>query len=82
MQGFCNSLSPPPLTTANYDYVINAELRQLWGNYTINTDVGNYNSSQIDSDQILDELYLGAEANGWCTAANMVYNAPPRTAHM
>jgi predicted S18 family serine protease len=73
VQNFCNSLGPPPLTTTNYNYVISAELRQLWGNYTINNVVGDYNSSQIDSDQILDELYLGAEANGWCTAANLVY---------
>ncbi len=74
IQGFCNSLNPPPLTESNYNYVISAELRQLWGNYTINSIVSGYNSSQIDSDQILDELYLGAEANGWCTAANLVYN--------
>ena len=73
VQGFCGSLNPPPLTTANYNYVINAELRQLWGNYTINSVVSNYNSSQIDSDQILDQLRLGAEANGWCTAAKFVY---------
>jgi uncharacterized protein len=73
VQSFCNSLNPPPLTTANYDYVINAELRELWGNYTINSVVASYNSSQIDSDQILDELYDGAEANGWCTAANLAY---------
>lgn len=74
VQSFCGSLSAPQLTTNNYDYVINAELRQAWGNYTINATVSSYNSSQIDSDEILDELYLGAQANGWCTAANLVYN--------
>lgn len=73
VQSFCSSLSSPQLTTSNYDYVINAELRQTWGNFTINATVSAYNSSQIDSDQILDELYLGAQANGWCTAANLVY---------
>ena len=74
IQNFCSSLNPPPLTTSNYNYVINAELRQLWGNYTINQAVQSYNSSQIESDEILDELYLGAQSNGWCTAANLVYN--------
>ncbi len=74
IQGFCSSLIPPPLTTQNYNYVISAELRQLWGNYTINQAIVSYNSSQIESDEILDELYLGAQSNGWCTAANLVYN--------
>lgn len=74
VQGFCDSLNPPPLTKSNYDYVISAELRQSWGNYTINSVVASYNSSQIDSDEILDELYLGAQSKGWCTAANLVYN--------
>lgn len=74
IQGFCSSLSPPPLTTENYNYVLNAELRQLWGNYTIHQAISAYNTSQIESDQILDELYVGAQSNGWCTAANLVYN--------
>ncbi|MDE1870997.1 MAG: hypothetical protein KGI06_02030 [Candidatus Micrarchaeota archaeon] len=74
INGSCSSLSPPPLTTRNYNYVINAELRQAWGNYTINQVLQSYNSSQIESDEILDELYLGAQANGWCTAASLVYN--------
>ncbi len=74
IQNLCTSLTPPPLTTSNYDYVISAELRQAWGNYTISSVISSYNTSQIESDQILDELYLGAQANGWCTAANLVYN--------
>jgi hypothetical protein len=73
-QSLCSSLTPPPLTSSNYNYVLNAELRQMWGNYTINSSLSSYNTSQIDSDQILDELYLGAQANGWCTAASITYN--------
>ncbi len=73
IQDYCTNLSPPPLTTKNYNYVISAELRQLWGNYTINQVISSYNTSQIESDQILDELYAGAQSNGWCTAANLVY---------
>lgn len=70
----CSSLTPPPLTTKNYEYVINAELRQAWGNYTISQVLQSYNTTYIESDQILDGLYLGAQANGWCTAAHLVYN--------
>ena len=78
IQYFCNSLKPPQLTTSNYNYVINAELRQEWGDYSINSTISSYNSSQIDSDEILDELYVGAQANGWCSAANIVFNASGR----
>jgi predicted S18 family serine protease len=74
IQTFCASLTPPPLTTTNYDYVLSAELRQYWGNFTSSGAISSYNSSQIESDEILDELYLGAQSNGWCTAANIVYN--------
>lgn len=74
IQGFCDSLNPPPLTSSNYNYVLSAELRQYWGNYTSSTAISSYNTSQIESDEILDELYLGAQANGWCTASNLVYN--------
>ena len=28
VQGFCTSLTPPPLTKSNYNYVLSAELRQ------------------------------------------------------
>ncbi|MGI0100820.1 MAG: S16 family serine protease [Candidatus Micrarchaeaceae archaeon] len=74
VQNFCNTLTPPPLTEQNFDYVINAELRQTWGTYTINATISSYNTSQIESDEILDELYLGAQSVGWCNAANLVYN--------
>jgi uncharacterized protein len=74
IQDLCSSLTPPPLTSKNYNYVISAELRQLWGNYTIGQAISFYNTTEIESDQILDELYLGAQANGWCTAAKLVYS--------
>ena len=74
IKGFCSTLNPPPLTTTNYNYVLSAELRQYWGNYTINQTIAAYNTSSIESDEILDELYLGAQSNGWCAAANLVYN--------
>lgn len=74
IQNSCQSLQPPSLTESNYNYVLNAELRQYWGNYTIGQALGTYNATNIESDQVLDELYLGAQANGWCTAASIVYN--------
>ncbi len=73
VNGTCGSLAPPQLTRGNYEYMINAELRQYWGNYTIGQVISGYNSSQIESDQILDDMYLAAQANGWCKAASITY---------
>ncbi len=74
IKSFCTSLSPPEITYSNYDYVVNAEMRQYWGNYTISAALNAYNSSSIESDEILDELYLGAQSNAWCTATNLIYS--------
>ena len=74
IQSSCSSLTPPALTESNYNYVLSAELRQYWGNYTVGQALSGYNTSNIESDQILDDLYLGAQSNGWCAAAKLVYN--------
>ncbi len=79
VQNSCASLTPPPLTKQNYNYVISAELRQAWGTYTINSSISAYNASQIESDQILDDMYLAAQANAWCKAAGLIYNESDQT---
>lgn len=70
----CSSLVPPQLTSTNYEYVIGGELRQAWANYTISQDIGIYNATAIDTDGVLQSLYSGAEAQGWCEAASYMYN--------
>ncbi|MCL5101860.1 MAG: hypothetical protein M1544_00685 [Candidatus Marsarchaeota archaeon] len=71
---YCSSLTPPPLTRSNYDNVLNAELRQLWGNTTITALISNYNSTAIDSDGVLRNVYSAAEAYAWCRAAGQIYS--------
>lgn len=71
---YCSSLTPPPLTRSNYNNVLNGELRQLWGNVTINALISQYNSTSIDSDGILRNVYSAAEAYAWCKAANEIYS--------
>ncbi|MEM0150054.1 MAG: S16 family serine protease, partial [Candidatus Micrarchaeaceae archaeon] len=71
----CYALSAPQLTTSNYEYVLGGELRQAWANFTVNSTIGTYNITAIDSDGVLSNLYEGAEAEGWCTAASFIYNA-------
>jgi len=77
---YCNSISPPPLTRSNYNDVLNGELRQLWGNVTINALISNYNSTAIDSDGVLRNIYSAAEAYAWCKAANNIYTESAPTA--
>lgn len=71
----CYSLSPPPLTSTNYEYLIAGELRQLWGEYTINTTIALYNTpgSIQTTDDVLSAISQGAGSAGWCAAASELY---------
>lgn len=74
IQNFCSSLLAPDLTSSNYEYVLSAELRQAWGNYTASSTLNIYNSTAIEGDIILSNMYAAGQAYGWCSAANLVYN--------
>ncbi|MGC8496215.1 MAG: S16 family serine protease [Candidatus Micrarchaeia archaeon] len=71
----CSMLTPPQLTNTNYEYVVGAELRQAWANYTLNSTISLYNITAVDTDGVLDSLYSGGEASGWCAATSFLYNA-------
>lgn len=70
----CSSLKQPQITNQNYEWLLQGELRQLWGSYAASATIGIYNTSSYDSDQVLESLYQGAEANAWCGAANFIYS--------
>ena len=74
-QEYCSSLVQPLMTSGNYEYLISAELRQSWANYTINTTIAEYNVTNFDTDEVLGSIYGAAQANGWCKAANTIYTA-------
>ena len=74
ISSYCNSLSPPQMTSANYELVIGGEVRQTWANQTINATLAAFNSSG-DSDQLLASVSQAAPAMGWCIAANDMYKA-------
>ena len=73
-QSFCSSLVPPQFTSNDYEYVMGAELRQEWGNLTVNQTLSTYNATATETDAVLDSAYLGAEAEGWCGAAGFTYD--------
>jgi predicted S18 family serine protease len=73
---YCAALVPPTMTNSNYEYLLGAELRQLWANYTINTTIAAYNTTNIDTDEVLDSMYSAAQATGWCRAAGTIYASP------
>ncbi len=79
IQNNCKFAIAPKLTFNNYDFVLNGELRQLWGQYSIKQEIKNYNLTSIDTDYILNSLYNGAEANAWCAAANFIYSKQNNT---
>lgn len=81
VKNLCQALVPPPLTTSNYDYVIGAELRQTWGNYTISSVLSGFNVSAINTDTLLNSMYSTAQASGWCRAAAFVYGAENDTSN-
>ncbi len=74
VQNYCEYYAAPQLTVANYQYIIAAEMRQGWGNYTIAQDISSYNISQSTSDEVLGSTYLAGESNAWCNAASYLYN--------
>ena len=76
VSNYCSAVSQPQLTRSNYEYVLGGELRQAWGTYAINNTLSSYNST-LNSDEILASIEMAGEANGWCTAAQYMYNASP-----
>lgn len=73
VQNYCNTLTPPQLTSNNYEDVISAELRQVWANYSVTTAIGTYNITSIDTDGILSNVYTAGQSYAWCHAANVLY---------
>ncbi|MCL4379553.1 MAG: hypothetical protein M1160_01885 [Candidatus Marsarchaeota archaeon] len=76
ISGYCTSISAPPLTEQNYEWVIAGELRQTWGSYTAASTLSLFsNTSQFTTDTVLESLYSGAQASGWCSAANYMFGS-------
>lgn len=72
VNSYCTGLTPAQLTSQNYEWVIQGELRQSWGSFTSSQALSSYNSS-YDSDQVLSAMYSAGESQGWCHAAGYMY---------
>ena len=70
---YCGSLVPPPITQTNMEYVLGGELRQAWGNYTVDNLISNYNSTATDSDGVMENMYEDGISNAWCDSAAYMY---------
>lgn len=79
ISNYCNAITPPSLTNANYNYILGGELRQGWGIYTITNVLNSYNATAVDTDGVLDNIYAAGEANAWCSAAQQMYNIAGKT---
>ncbi len=79
MQGVqtgCSGLLAPQLTSDNYEYVIAAELRQGWANYTINSTISGFNTTGATRDDIVSAMYSVGQAQAWCGAVSTLYSYP------
>jgi hypothetical protein len=79
MQGVqtgCLGLLAPQLTSDNYEYVIAAELRQGWANYTINSTISGFNATGATRDDIVTAMYSVGQAQAWCGAVSTLYSYP------
>ncbi len=74
VSSYCSSLTPPPMTNSNYEYVIGGETRQGWANITLQQATTLINNAQT-SDDYIEATYYAGEAYAWCNAANYMYNA-------
>ncbi len=74
ISSYCSSVSPPPLTDQNYEFVIGGKLRQYWANYTLNTAQQQLNGEQ-STDGLIQSIYTAASALGWCEASSQLYTA-------
>ena len=72
VSSYCSSLVPPPLTDANYEYVVGGELRHYWANITLNESQATLGSVQT-TDDVAQSVYESAQALGWCRAADVQY---------
>ncbi len=73
VSSYCTSLTPPPLTNLNYEYVIGGELRQSWG-----TVYASLARQQLNASQTSDGLVLAIDdigkSSAWCRAAQEMYS--------
>ncbi len=70
---YCSLLSPPQMTTLNYEYVAGGELRQSLAVVNLQTAVSEINSSS-STDSIIEAIGTIAQSQAWCGAANEMYN--------
>jgi predicted S18 family serine protease len=72
VSAYCSSLIPPPMTDANYEYVVGGKLRQSWGNITI-SNARALLSTEETTDDIIQSIHSAASSLAWCKAAYQSY---------
>jgi hypothetical protein len=72
ISSYCASVTPPPLTDTNYEYVSGGDIRLYWANMTLNDSEALLNASET-TDDVAQSLYESSEALGWCKAAGIQF---------
>ncbi|MDE1804979.1 MAG: hypothetical protein KGH59_04330 [Candidatus Micrarchaeota archaeon] len=74
VSNYCNSLTPPLMTSSNYEFVIGGELRQTWAQITLNDSTNTLTNAQTDDD-VASAISQAGTAYAWCFAASNMYGS-------
>lgn len=73
VSAYCSSLSPPQLTSSNYEYVIGGRMRQYWAQINLKTAQQDINQSNT-TDDVIFSLQAIAPSYAWCKSSMEMYN--------
>jgi len=72
VSSYCSSLTPPQLTSTNYEYVIGGELRQQLASANL-AQAQQYLNTSNTTDDIIYSLYSLAPSYAWCASSAEMY---------
>jgi predicted S18 family serine protease len=72
VSAYCSSLTPPQLTSSNYEYVIGGEVRQAWSKINL-AEAQSYLNASNTTDDIVFSLQSLAPSYAWCKSSAEMY---------
>ncbi|MDE1825830.1 MAG: hypothetical protein KGH61_04735 [Candidatus Micrarchaeota archaeon] len=69
---YCSLITPPAMTSDNYEYVIGGEMRQTWALITLN-ESSKIIANASTTDDLATAISQAGTGYAWCLAANQMY---------
>ena len=70
---YCSSLTPPNMTTANYEYVVGGQLRQEWAMQNL-AEIHSFINASNTTDDVIFGLNNIAPSYAWCRSTSEMYH--------